>query len=713
MAGEKGLYSGYRSDLSTAGSAEAPGVLPQPVSVPVVEKLSSTARLRALPVWLTWLALGLYTLTRLIALPSFPIYFFTDEAVQSVTAADLVNNHFYSPAHELLPTYFQNGSQYNLSVSVYLQIIPTLLLGKSIWVTRGTAALVTVLAALCAGWIAKRVFKSPYPWLAVLILSTTPAWFLHSRTAFETTLATSFFTVFLYFYLLYRTQNPRWLLAALAAAALAFYSYSGMRPVMAVLGLLLLVCDFNYHRRHWRMVLSGAGLGLLLMLPFLRFLINHPEASEWQMRLLGSYWLTSAPLPQKLGEFALQYLRGLNPWYWYVPNTLDLPRHIMLGYGHLLWWTLPLGSGGLVLALRNFRNPAYRTLLMAVLAAPAGAAMVQVGITRVLAMVAPMAVLTALGAQVALEWLHAHKAISRAALSLSVFGVLAVTNGYMLADALAHAPLWFHNYGLTGMQYGAQQVFGAVKDELKAHPGEHIVVSPTWANGTDVLARFFFADPLPFDLGSPDGAFQQVQPLENTLFVMVPDEFARIPPTRFAEVRVEKTLLYPDGQPGFYFVRLKYVDEIQQVIAREEAQRRQPVSETLVIDGQPARVTYPHLDIGQIQDIFSGSPDALIRSAAINPMRLAFDFSPPRVIRGIMLRVGGMAMDITVQAQAKGQAAPFKLSRSLPEAVELRDISFDFPAPVTLERLTVEIKNTNDPPDGHVHLWQLKLREQN
>ncbi|HEX9018593.1 MAG TPA: glycosyltransferase family 39 protein, partial [Anaerolineaceae bacterium] len=371
-------------------------------------------RAESLAGWLTWLALGLYAFTRLVALPAFPIYFFTDEAIQTVSAVDLITHHFYSPTGELLPTYFQNGSQYNLGVSVYLQVIPTLLFGKSIWVTRGTAALVTLLAAVSVGLVLQRIFKNPYPWLAVMVLSVTPAWFLHTRTAFETALAASFFALFLYFYLRYRADDPRWLFGALIAAALAFYSYSGMRPVLAVMGLLLLVSDGAYHWHHRRIMLAGIGLAVLLMLPLLRFLIAHPDASAWQMRLLGSYWLTSAPLPQKLVDFALQYLRGLDPVYWYFPNTVDLSRHVMPGYGHLLRWSLPFGLLGLGMSLRHFREPAYRALLAAVLAAPAGAALVQVGITRILVMVIPMAVLTALGASAALEWLLARVSLSRA-----------------------------------------------------------------------------------------------------------------------------------------------------------------------------------------------------------------------------------------------------------------------------------------------------------
>ncbi len=297
-------------------------------------------------IWFLWAALGIYAFTRFIALPSFPIYFFTDEAVQTVTAANLLRDHLFSPTHEFLPTYFENGSQFNLSASVYLQAAPYFLLGKSIWVTRGTAALMTLIAAACVGLICQKAFKSPYPWLAVLFLSVTPAWFLHSRTAFETALATSFYAGFLYCYLMYRMKDPRYLYGAVAFGALAFYSYNPMRMVMLVNALLLLVVDLKFHFRNWKALLWGLALGLLLAIPFLRFLINHPNAGDWQMRLLGSYWISDISLWAKMKTFGLEYLRGLDPLYWYLPHTQDLPRHILLGYGHVLRLTFPFVIGG-------------------------------------------------------------------------------------------------------------------------------------------------------------------------------------------------------------------------------------------------------------------------------------------------------------------------------------------------------------------------------
>ena len=130
------------------------------------------------------LAIIIYLATRLIGLVDFPIYFFTDEAVQTVLAADLVRDHFHNYDKVFLPTYFKNGSNYNLSLSVYLQVLPYLLFQKSVFVTRLTSVLVTLLAAYAVGLVMRDFFNARFWWAGTLILSVTPAWFLHSRTAF-------------------------------------------------------------------------------------------------------------------------------------------------------------------------------------------------------------------------------------------------------------------------------------------------------------------------------------------------------------------------------------------------------------------------------------------------------------------------------------------------------------------------------------------------
>jgi len=94
------------------------------------------------------LAISIYLLTRLVGLSAFPIYFFSDEANQTILAQDLVRDNFKSTNGEFLPTYFYNVDKYSLSASVYLQVLPYLVIGKSVFVTRATSVLVTLLAAV-------------------------------------------------------------------------------------------------------------------------------------------------------------------------------------------------------------------------------------------------------------------------------------------------------------------------------------------------------------------------------------------------------------------------------------------------------------------------------------------------------------------------------------------------------------------------------------
>ena len=124
------LPGGVRLDVRVRVEREQPAEPPRPRPERFGAAWKARARANAGGVLLA-AALAIYLLVRVIELDAFPIYFFTDEAVQTVRAAELVRDDF-SSGDEYLPTYFNNGGQYNLGVSVYLQVIPYLLFGKSV-----------------------------------------------------------------------------------------------------------------------------------------------------------------------------------------------------------------------------------------------------------------------------------------------------------------------------------------------------------------------------------------------------------------------------------------------------------------------------------------------------------------------------------------------------------------------------------------------------
>jgi len=666
----------------------------------------------SLEIVLFGLALLVYLSTHLVGLTRFPIYFFSDEAVQTVTAATLTRDHFLDEEGTFLPTYFKNGPYYNLSTSVYLQILPYLFFGKSVFITRATSVLVSLLAAVSIGLMLRDIFKIPYWWAGVSLLSIVPAWFLHSRTAFETVIFVSFYAACLYTYLLYRYRSPHYLYYAIILGALAFYSYSPGQVVIGLTGIMLLLSDARYHWHNRGMVLSGLGLTILLALPYLRFRVSHPEAPFEQLRILNSYWVQPLLLKEKLVQFGSEYIYGLSPGYWFFPNERDLARHLMKGYGHISLAFLPFAVLGLILTLRGIKSSANRALLIALLVAPVGAALVQIGITRTLVFVIPATLLIALGINRTLTWLE-NARFPRKALALGLFTILTTINIVILRDVLDNAATWYRDYGLGGLQYGAQQLFPEIEDYMERDPETKIILSPTWANGTDVVARFFLDDPLPIEMGSIDGHLFQHLPLDmNTVFVMTPSEYHQaFESGKFEEIQIEKTLLYPDGEPGFYFTRLKYVDEIDQILEDERQQRRILRSAMIELDGEQVQVKYSMLDIGEIHNMFDGDPHSLGRTFEANPALIELRFPEPRSLSGLSVIIGSTQVEVRVQLFKTLGTEPIEYLKVLQGTVDQPAANFDFGETTLAQAIRLEIRDLHQAEPGNVHIWEIILQD--
>ncbi|GAP09260.1 4-amino-4-deoxy-L-arabinose transferase [Bellilinea caldifistulae] len=712
---------GKRLESHTLTFANPPLPLPDWLEAPTGEVQPHPSRWERttahLPSFLLGLALLVYLATRLIALPDFPVYFFTDEAVQTVLAADLVRDGFRGYNGEFLPAYFPNGSMYNLSLSVYVQVLPYLWFGKSVWVTRAVPAVISLLAALSVGLLLRRGFGSPFGWGAALLLAVMPAWFLHSRTAFEVGLAVTFFAVFLYAYWRYREGQPAWIYGAVCAAALTFYSYSPAQMVIISLSLFLLISDWHYHWQQRRRLLLALGLVAMFALPYLRFQIEHPGEMTRHLTLLNSYWLSDRTPLQKVGIYLSEYVSGLNPLYWFIPQTGELIRHVMKGYGHLGWISLPFVTVGLGRTLQNLRRSEYRLILLALLAAPSGAALVKLGITRALFMVIPAALLGGLGLESVIHWLsrRLQKRWPRPNwtvwLSLVLFLLLTIAAFSMLQDALNHAPFWSSDYGLSGLQWGARQLFAEVSDYLSQNPGVDLVVSPSWANGTDVIARFFFDDPLPFRLGSIEGYLNDYQPLaENTRFVMIPEEWQKVQESnKFTDVQVERRLNYPNGKTGFYFVRLRYVENAQDLFEQERQERRALQEKALRLnDGTLLNVRYSRLDMGEIEHAFDGQPGTLIRTLEANPLVLNLFFDTPQSLKALTTRIGGVPGRVVVWVYPPDGQNPRRFEAEKEETPDPREVTVLFDTELTASQIDIEIYSTRDGESAHVHLWDVR-----
>jgi hypothetical protein len=686
-------------------------------------------------------AIALYLVVRLVGLTQFPIYFFTDEAIQTLSAIDLLRNGLLSPDGEFLPTYFRNVDHFNLSTSVYLQAIPYLLFGKSVLVTRLTSVLATLLAAFSVGLILRDIFKLPYWWSAPLLLSATPAWFLHSRTAFEVVLMVSIYSAALYYYLMYRYREARYLYPALILFALAFYTYSPGQLIVVATGFLLLISDFRYHWQQRATAWRGVGLLVLLVLPYLRFRLMHPLAMEEHLVTLNSYLVQPLAWQEKLERFWREYRLGLSIGYWFIPNEHDLARHLMKGYGHLSLATLPFLIVGLAACLfsgllkRFEHSSASRLILITLLVAPLGSALVHIAVTRALVMVIPASLLASLGLIYVLtglekllnrlRWAKHWATKAGTVFALSVFFILALVNISMLDDALNNSPTWFQDYGLMGLQYGAAQVFSEAQQYVRQHPMSNLKVSPTWANGPDILMNFFVEEPQitrrsgRIELGSIDAHIKNYREIEeNTVFVMTPEEYSQaVESGKFIDIRTEKTIPYPDGSPGFYFVRLSYVENIHEIMEAERMARRELVVAMISLDGWPLRVRHSHLDMGRIEDLFDGNRYSLARTLEANPFVLELTFYQSRTFSRMALIIGDTEIKLRVLLYHSASPEPLELIYELDGSVQNPQVWLDIPIneatsqPYQVSAMHLEILDTRQREPGHVHLWELTLKE--
>ena len=641
-------------------------------------------------------------------------------------AEDFVQDGLRNYNGELLPTYFNRNSTFNLSsVSVYLQVIPYLLFGKSVFVTRAVSVLISTLGALAVGLILRDIFKLRFWWCGVLLLSIAPAWFLHSRTAFETVEMASFYAGFLYFYLRYHYISPKALYSALVMGALVFYTYSPGQLIIVVTGVFLLFSDLRYHWQNRKVALRGLLLLAVLSVPYLRYSLAHPEALMQHLATRAPYWTQNISLFEKLRHYFSDYLYGLNTLYWFIPNQHDLQRHLMKDYGHLFLVTLPFLGLGLVIVVLKLRSSAHRSILLAMLAAPTGSALVGIGITRILVFVIPAVVMMALGLERVLGWLESGlKRIIRrrgttaperrlsVGISLVLLVVLGTANLAMLRDALVNGPTWYQDYTLAGMQYGASQLFEAVNNYVSKHPDAELLVSPSWTNGADAIAEFFLPANAPVRMGSVEGHLFQQKPLNDQMvFVMIPTEMDKVVASgKFKNVRVDEVLPYPDGTAGFYFVRLQYADNIDEILTAEQEVRSALQEATLMILDEPVLVGYSMLDMGSIELIFDGDLNTVARTLEANPLIVELIFPDVVQLSGYKMTLGSADVRVTTMLYPDGGGQPLQSVATFDGSVSNPELEVNFDRTVSARKVRFEIFQPYSGVPANVHVWEIEFK---
>jgi hypothetical protein len=655
-------------------------------------------------------SLIVYAVIHFVGIKQYPIYFFADEATPSLYAENLIKNHFVDGSGNLFPVYFEvDANRWTPLLSVYPEGIGTLLFGKSVSTTRGTSAAISFLAAISLAFMLKRVFKVRYWWIGVLILGLIPAWFLHSRTAFETAMMCSFYAVFLLFYLLYLSESPKYILPATLFAGLTFYTYSNGQMIIGLTFVFLLISDFRYHLKNWRINLWVLLLGLVILFPLIRFTIQHPSGFSKHLETLGSYWFSDASISQKILTFLQKYTYGLSPQYWFINNGQDHIRHTMDGFGSIWLGMLPFFLIGLVAFIWHLRVPKYRAILLAILAIPVSSALVDIGITRVLAFVIPAALLISIGCNWFLELLS--KRFSPTWIALITFTFLTFGSINMLQTALTQGPHWDTDYGFYGMQWGATQLYeDTIPKYLAMDPKNKIQITSTWANASDRFIPFFLSekDQQRVSIVSfEDYSITKRDLNSNLIFISTPDEYKTVKQSnKFDKIFVREIIRYPDGTPGFYVLQASYRSDVDQIFTVEKEARKKLVTENYNLNGQNLVVSYSMVNTGEIKNLFDNDQSTLIRGLEANPFIIEIEFPRPQSISEITLATNTINIRVTTflyppngqNAKKFESELQYDDSTGVPAKIEFAG------SPYLTKKLRVEILSTSVAPDVQTNI---------
>ncbi len=669
--------------------------------------------------YLVLVAIIIYALIVGFQIDRYPIYFFTDEAAHMNLAANFLRDGFTNYFGEFLPTFFTTEGWVN-GTSVYLQVLPLVLFGKSVLVTRLVSAFFSMLGALAVSLLLRDTLKLKNSWAGIFMVLTTPAWFLHARTAFEYVEVASFYSLFLYFYSRYRSGRLQSLYWAIIAGALAFYTHGLGQILMGLSGLIFFVVDFRYHIHpdQRKTVQNGLLLGLVFLLPFARYYLAHPGEAAEQVKRRGSYWSDgSLSITQKLSEFFRAYSYGMNPAYWFAKNSVDLSRHTMKGYGNGLWFTLPFLAIGLFQAIKNIRLPSYRIILISLLVCPIPASVVAIGMPRMLWVTIPIALITTIGISTVLAWLEARLRIHPILITAGLFVALVGLSTYMLRDALVNGPTWFEDYSLYGMQYGAEQVFrDVVKTGLDENPNRLYIVSPSWANGTEQFVEFFIPEELRsrLKMGQPINYISDIRKGSPELYtIATSDEYDKLMGNpEFKDITIHQILDFPNKKPGFYVLTLKVAENIEEILAAEHEKNRTPVEDTIPVNGIQVRILHSPLGSGRVDDVFDNNPDSLARVLDANPF--IFDLYPETPINtnSINIQTGSLtSFTVNVSLYAPNTNDPIKYTQTFTNLAPDPKITMTFEnGPVQAARVFIEIRDDTSGDTSQIHVRTIEIK---
>src|SRR3989344_2347030 len=295
--------------------------------------------------------------------------------------------------------YLESFGDFKPVMYSYLDAIPIKIFGLTPFAVRFPSALIGSLTVLATYFLVLQLFyksKDKYAIAAVssLILAVSPWHIMLSRAAFEANIATFFIILGTYFFLVFVNRNKWAIILSAVFFVLSIYTFNTARVVAPLLVIVLSAVFLEKILTNKKQVAIAILLGVLMLLPIVRFL-NSPQAAlrfkevnifsdlsviEISNKRIqnDNYSILSKVINNRRVLFAREYishyLDNFSPNFLFIKGDGN-PRFSTQDLGQLYLWDLPFLIAGLLFLFQKKEGHYYLIpLILLIGIIPAGTA---------------------------------------------------------------------------------------------------------------------------------------------------------------------------------------------------------------------------------------------------------------------------------------------------------------------------------------------------
>ncbi len=404
------------------------------------------------------------------------------------------------------PIHFKAYGEYKLPMQIYLSIPGIYIFGLNELGVRITPVIYGVLTILIIFFLGKELFESELAGLVSAFLLGISPWHIQlTRGSFESSLATLFITIGVWFFVK-GFKNPRWFIYSMVPFALSVFTYNSARLFTPLFLIALFILYRKQLGRFKKTITVSIIVFVILLLPLVPYLLSGERSARYKLVSITDdpglvqrvnqgrgHSKFPQPLPKIIHNkitytsvsFITNYLSHFTPSFLFISGAPHKQHHVQ-NMGELYYFQAPFLILGLIYLFKS-KNTYTKLLLSWLLLAFIPVSVTQDSIPhalRTLLVVPFYQLMSGYGFVVSLKWFKRFSILSRSFFVLILISSIVVSIAWYLYNYYYIYPVSYSR----DWQYGYKQAV----DYVKNHENEYDMVVFTRHYGEPHMFTLFY-----------------------------------------------------------------------------------------------------------------------------------------------------------------------------------------------------------------------------